>query len=108
VPEGALGFGIEEGRFRSRNNRVGFEELLSAFGLEQHHALKRVGGLVHYLDAGGTPVAEAPGVDTLLQGAYRRNKDEDELLVEAEKTFDLLYDAYFDTPSEKDKPGSKT
>lgn len=101
IPEGVVSFAFEEAQFRSRNNRVGFEELLAAFGLEQHHALKRVGALVHFLDAGGTPVPEAPGVDTLLQGAYRRNKDEDELLAEAEKTFDLLYDAYFDTPKSK-------
>jgi hypothetical protein len=104
APDTALSFGFEEARFRSRNDRVGFEELLVAFGLEQHHALKRVGALVHFLDAGGTPVAEAPGVDTLLQGAYRRNKDEDELLGEAEKTFDLLYDAYFDTKPAGAKP----
>jgi hypothetical protein len=102
APAGAVGYGYEDAQFRSRNNRVSFEELLVAFGLERHRALKRVGALVHYLDAGGTPVAEAPGVDTLLQGAYRRNKDDDdELLAEAEKTFDLLYDAYFDTPSRK-------
>jgi hypothetical protein len=108
LPDNAVGFCFEDARFRSRNNRVGFEELLTSFGLEQHHALKNVGALVHYLDAGGTPVAEAPGVDTLLQGAYRRNKDEDELLFEAEKTFDLLYDAYFDTPAKKDAPGAKS
>jgi hypothetical protein len=101
APASAIGFAYEDGRFRSRNDRVSFEELLVAFGLEQHHALKRVGALVHYLDAGGTPVAEAPGVDTLLQGAYRRNKDEDELLAEAERTFDLLYDAYFDAKPAK-------
>src|ERR1700722_18095920 len=85
APSSVVSFGYEDARFRSRNDRVGFEELLTAFGLEQHHALKRVGALVHYLDAGGKPVAEAPGVDTLLQGAYRRNKDDDELLAEAEK-----------------------
>jgi hypothetical protein len=107
LPEGAVGFCFDEARFRSRNNRVGFEELLVAFGLEQHHALKRVGALVHFLDAGGPAVAEAPGVDTLLQGAYRRNKDEDELLAEAETTFDLLYDAYFDTPAKKNLPGAR-
>jgi hypothetical protein len=33
-----------------------------------------------------------------LHGASRRASGEDELLVEAEKTFDLLYEAYFETP----------
>jgi hypothetical protein len=41
-------------------------------------------------------VPEAAGVQTLLQGAVRRTASDDELLREAEKTFDLLYDAYSD------------
>jgi hypothetical protein len=41
-------------------------------------------------------VPEAAGVQTLLQGAVRRAASDDELLREAEKTFDLLYDAYSD------------
>jgi hypothetical protein len=98
MPEGAVGFAFDEAQFRNRNRRITFEELLAAFGLDRHPALKRVGALVHYLDAGGTPVPEAPGVETLLDGAYRRNKEEDDLLAEAEKTFDLLYDAYFEPP----------
>ena len=35
-------------------------------------------------------------VQTLLQGALRRSPQEAQLLAEAEKTFDLLYDAYFE------------
>jgi hypothetical protein len=35
-------------------------------------------------------------VQTLLQGALRRSQGENELLAEMEKTFDLLYEAYFD------------
>jgi hypothetical protein len=46
----------------------------------------------------GTPVAEAAGVQTLLQGAQRRSPGESELLAEAEKTFDLLYEAYYQPP----------
>jgi hypothetical protein len=41
-------------------------------------------------------VPEAAGVQTLLQGAQRRSATNDELLAEAEKTFDLLYEAYYD------------
>ena len=40
----------------------------------------------------------AAGVQTLLQGAARRAENDDELLAEAEKTFDLLYEAYFEPP----------
>ena len=43
-------------------------------------------------------VPEAAGVQTLLQGAARRSTTDDALLGEAEKTFDLLYDAYFEPP----------
>jgi hypothetical protein len=37
-------------------------------------------------------------VRTLLQGALPRSANEDELLREAEKTFDLLYDACDEAP----------
>ena len=62
--------------------------------------LKRIAGIVHALDIGGDPVPEAAGVETLLQGAQRRTPDEASLLPETEKTFDLLYDAYFQMPAE--------
>ena len=39
-------------------------------------------------------------MQTLLQGAARRSTNDDELLAEAEKTFDLLYEAYSD-PSKR-------
>ena len=53
---------------------------------------------MHFLEARGTPVPEAAGVQTLLQGALRRSQSDDELFAEAEKTFDLLYEAYFEPP----------
>jgi hypothetical protein len=70
--------------------------MLGQFGLAGHTALTRIGSIVHYLEVRGTPVPEAAGVQTLLQGAVRRTASDDELLREAEKTFDLLYDAYSD------------
>jgi hypothetical protein len=51
------------------------------------------------LDTGGAPVAEAAGVETLLQGARRRSSNEEELFAESEKTFDLLYEAYLEMPA---------
>jgi hypothetical protein len=54
---------------------------------------------VHVLEAGGHRVAEAAGVETLLAGAKRRATTDDELLAETEKTFDLLYEAYFELPA---------
>ncbi len=95
-PEGAIGFGFEGARFANSGARVTFEQMLTQFGLAGHAALGRIGGIVHFLEARGTPVPEAAGVQTLLQGAVRRAASDDELLREAEKTFDLLYEAYSD------------
>ncbi|MDH5210115.1 MAG: chromate resistance protein [Betaproteobacteria bacterium] len=95
-PAGVLGFGFEGARFANSEARVTFEQMLTDFGMAGHAALDRIGSIVHFLEARGTPVPEAAGVQTLLQGAVRRAASDDELLREAEKTFDLLYDAYSD------------
>ena len=95
-PEGALGYGFEGARFANSEARVTFEQMLGHFGLAAHAALGRIGAIVHFLEVRGTPVPEAAGVQTLLQGAVRRAASDDELLREAEKTFDLLYEAYAD------------
>lgn len=93
-PAQAIGFAFDGAHFGNSATRVTFEELLPRFDLEKDVALAKIGSIVHYLEIEGTPVAEAAGVQTLLQGAVRRCATEDELLREAEKTFDLLYEAY--------------
>lgn len=97
-PQDAVGFAFEGARFANREKNVTFEEMLERLGMKQNPALARIGAIVHFLEAGGAPLAEAAGVQTLLQGAIRRSASEDELLREAEKTFDLLYDAYSEAP----------
>ena len=97
-PASAVGFAYEGASFSNSRNRVTFEELLAGFALDRNPTLVKIGSLVHYLDAGGVPVAEAAGVETLLQGARRRSTTDDELFRESEKTFDLLYEAYVETP----------
>jgi hypothetical protein len=72
--------------------------MLLRLDLGQNAALAKIGSIVHFLEVRGTPVAEAAGVQTLLQGAQRRSAGESELLAEAEKTFDLLYEAYYQPP----------
>ena len=72
--------------------------MIARLDLAKNAALARIGGIVHFLEAGGAAVPEAAGVQTLLQGALRRAQNDDELLAEAEKTFDLLYEAYFEAP----------
>ena len=98
VPAEAVGFACEGARFANSATRVTFEEMLAQLDLARNAALARIGGIVHFLEARGAPVPEAAGVQTLLNGAVRRAETDDELLKEAEKTFDLLYDAYFETP----------
>jgi hypothetical protein len=70
--------------------------MLARLGLAQNPALARIGAIVHFLEGRGNPVPEAAGVHTLLQGAIRRASTESELMGEAEKTFDLLYEAYYE------------
>ena len=95
LPPDAIGFGFDGAHFMLSGTRVAYEEMLARLDLTKNAALTRIGNIVHYLEVQGDPVPEALGVQTLLQGAVRRSSGEQELLAEAEKTFDLLYDAYF-------------
>jgi hypothetical protein len=106
-PAGAIGFGFEGAHFAASAARVTFEDILGQLQLGANAALARIGAIVHFLELRGAPVPEAAGVETLLQGALRRAQSDDELLSEAEKTFDLLYEAYFE-PSKRvpGKPAS--
>ena len=98
-PETAVSFGYEGAMFSNSSSQVTYEVLLDAFGLVKDPALKRIAGIIHALDIGGEPVPEAAGVETLLQGLQRRSTSDNNLLTETEKTFDLLYDAYFEAPA---------
>jgi hypothetical protein len=95
-PEGALGFGFEGAHFAHSEARATYEEMLAQFNLASNAALAKIGSIVHFLESHGSTVPEAAGVQSLLQGALRRAQSEDELLAEAEKTFDLLYEAYLE------------
>ena len=97
----AVGFALKGARFCNSGTRVTFEDMLAQLGMANNGALARIGGIVHFLEVGGSPEPEAAGVQTLLQGALRRATNNDELLHEAEKTFDLLYEAYYDLPRKR-------
>ncbi|MFN0163412.1 MAG: chromate resistance protein ChrB domain-containing protein [Burkholderiales bacterium] len=99
APDTAVTFGFEGAMFCNSATQVTYEVLLDSFGLARDPALKRIAGIIHALDIGGQVVPEAAGVETLLQGAQRRATGEEHLLAETEKTFDLLYDAYFEAPT---------
>jgi len=93
-PRDALGFDFDGATFTHVGARVTFEVLLASFGLEEDAALTRLGALVHYLDVGGLPVGEAQGLEMILNGARQQCDNDDELLLEAGKTFDFLYASY--------------
>lgn len=97
-PEKAIGYAFDGASFCNSKDKVTFEEILASFKLDQNAALARIGRLIHALDAGDSQVAEAAGVQTLLQGAIRRTDSDEQLFAETELTFDLLYEAYFDAP----------
>jgi hypothetical protein len=98
LPADAVSFGFEGAHFANNETRVTYEEMLAKLDLGKNPALVKIGSIVHFLEVKGAPVAEAAGVQTLLQGAQRRSTSEAELLAEAEKTFDLLYEAYYQPP----------
>jgi hypothetical protein len=97
-PSGAIAFGFDGAHFAASGERVAYEEIMAQLQLGANAALGKIGNIVHFLELRDAPVHEAAGVETLLQGALRRSQNDDELLAEAEKTFDLLYEAYFEPP----------
>ena len=96
APAGALGFAYDGAHFAASASRVAYEEMLAKLKLAANAPLAKIASIVHFLEMGGGAVPEAAGVQTLLQGAVRRSATVQELLAEAEKTFDLLYEAYYE------------
>ena len=94
LPGRAIGFDFNGAQFSHSKDRVTFEVLLASFGLDRHPALAFIGGLVHFLDVGGIPVAEARGLETMLAGVKSKARNDDELLRESLKVFDLLHAGY--------------
>jgi hypothetical protein len=93
-PKKALGFDFDGAEFTHVDSKVTFEVLLASFGLEHDAGLARLGTLVHYLDVGGIPVAEAPGFASIMAGARTLQADDDALLKWMTPTLDSLYAAY--------------
>jgi hypothetical protein len=105
APRGALGFDYDGARFTHVGARVTFEVLLASFGLDGDAKLRRLAACVHYLDAGGIPVAEAAGLESVLAGQRELHADDDALLAAASGVFDALHAAPDpSTPSGKAAP----
>ena len=88
-PADALGFDFDGAVFSHVDEHVTFEVLLASFDL-QDTGLQRLGKLVHFLDVGGPPPAEAAGVESVLAGLRDTFNDDDQLLAAASTVFDSL------------------
>ena len=93
-PKKAVGFDFDGAAFTHVDGCVTFEVLAASFGLANDRAISRIAAIVHYLDAGGVPVAEAAGIEAVLAGARAAAPDDDQLLKEAGRLFDNLYTNY--------------
>lgn len=93
-PKSAIGFDFDQASFTHVGGRVSFEVLAASFGLDVDPALARIAAIVHCLDAGGVPVAEAAGIEAVLAGARAAASNDDKLLTEASRLFDNLYQNY--------------
>ena len=92
-PAKAIGFDFDGAKFSHVGARVTFEVMLASFGLEQP-ALKRIGAVVHYLDAGGVQPPEASGIESVLAGLRDAIDDDDQLVKAASAVFDALLTSF--------------
>ena len=93
-PKRAVGFDFDAAEFTHVGSKVTFEVLVASFDLERDSGLARLGALIHHLDVGGIPVAEGPGLTTIMTGARAVQKGDDALLAAMTPVFDALYAGY--------------
>ncbi len=91
APRGVIGFDFDGARFTHVGDRVTFEVLMLSFALEQDAHLHAIAAAVHYLDAGGIPVAQAAGLEAVLAGLREVHAGDDDLARAAATVFDALY-----------------
>ncbi|MBF0182518.1 MAG: chromate resistance protein [Magnetococcales bacterium] len=92
-PGDGIGFDRDGGEFTHVGDRITFETLLTAFGLEQETGLTGIARLIHALDVGGT-APEAPGLEALLTAIKRRSRDDEAFLFACTPIFDDFYYFY--------------
>jgi hypothetical protein len=92
-PKSAIGYDFDGATFTHVGNLVTFEVVARTFGLDESPAIRRVGELVHYIDVGGAPTDEAPGLEMLVRGLQALHVDDDALLKAAISLFDALHAA---------------
>ena len=97
TPADALGFDFDNAAFThvaTTPELVTFEVLAKSFGLDADPAIARIGAIVHFLDVGGAPVAEAAGIEAVLAGLRSGADNDDARLIAADRIFDDLYTNY--------------
>lgn len=92
-PKRAVGYDFDGATFTHVGERVTFEVVARAFGLDASPAIRRLGELVHYVDVGGPARDEAPGLELLVRGLQAQHADDDALLQAACALFDTLHAA---------------
>ena len=92
-PKQALGYDFDGAAFTHVGELVTFEVVARSFGLDEKPALARLGQLVHYIDVGGVPLDEAPGIEMIVRGLQAQHADDDQLLEAAFAFFDTLHAA---------------
>lgn len=92
-PKSALGYDFDGAAFTHVGELVTFEVVAKSFGLDKEPALARLAQLVHYIDAGGIPLDEAPGLEMMVRGLQAQHEDDNQLLQAAFGLFDTLHAA---------------
>jgi hypothetical protein len=90
-PRDAHGFDFDGAEFTHLDGLVTFEVLLDAFDLNEDAGLAGLARLVHYLDVGGSVVAEAAGFEAVLAGLRDTSVNDDTLLAATSPVLDALY-----------------
>jgi hypothetical protein len=94
-PKSALGYDFDGARFTHVGELVTFEVVARSFDLDADPAIARLAALVHYVDVGGMPVDEAPGLERIVRGLQSLHADDDDALLEAAlPIFDALHAAF--------------
>lgn len=97
-PKSALGFDFDGAAFTHVGDRVTFEVLAASFALDQDPAIRQLGELVHFIDAGGVAVDAAAGLELLVRGLTAQHANDEALRQAAHPIFDTLYAAMQATP----------
>lgn len=103
-PKRALGFDFDGAEFSHIDTKVTFEVLLTSFALQDDVALARLSMLVHFLDVGGIPVAEAAGLAAIVSGVRSLHPDDDALLQHVTPVLDSLYQSYTTSEQRESTP----